>query len=217
MVPELSSKTIKDVSKFKAAVGGEGFMADIKYQNRKFVKPYSKHIFTTNSLPQVEDKTDGYYRRLNILNFDNKFNVNDNEFENTVLKELLKQENLDYLFNRSLRAYLKMYKSGSDFANAEESKEILEEYKKSNDTVFSFLTDENYQDSIYGVDRGTTTMWVTYKDFCMENDLKPLSKRQFFAELINKYGFVKKVNTGAYFFYRANPISLDDKGNFTKF
>jgi len=214
MVPELSSNSIKDVSKFKAAVGGERIMADIKYQNRKSVKPYSKHIFTTNVLPQVEDTTDGYYRRLNILEFDNKFDVNNNKFDINVFFE---QDNLDYLFNKGLRAYLKMYKSGSDFANAEESNKILEDYKASNDTVFSFLTDENYQDSIYGVDRGTRIMWEMYTDFCKENGLDRIKKCDFKPELLNKYKFTLKRIDSNYFYYRATPISLADREKFIKF
>ena len=94
IVPELPAQKIKDVGTFKGIVTGDSIKADVKYGARVGIIPYAKHIFSTNSLPQVKDTTDGFYRRLNILLFENKFDPATSNFK---IGEFLKQENLDYL------------------------------------------------------------------------------------------------------------------------
>lgn len=204
IVPELPATKIKDVSTFKGIVTGDEISADIKYKSRQTIVPYAKHIFTTNCLPQVNDPTNGFYRRLNIVMFDNEFEVSNN-FDINIL---LQQENLDYLGNIGFQAFLKMLESGKlEFANNVESLELLENYKRINNTILGFLKDEESIE-LFGTDIKTTEMWRKYKSFCGDNRLEPLPKLQFYEHLVKQFGFVKKLNTGTYYFYRQAP--LDD-------
>lgn len=202
MVPELPYTKVNDVATFKAVVTGDEMMADIKYHGRIKITPYAKHVFTTNCLPQVADSTEGFYRRLNILLFENKF-----EKSNTFnINEFYKQENLDYLGNIGLRAYLNMIKSNTmEFANLEESNCLLESYRRINNTVLGFLTDEESSE-IYGQDIKTTEVWKKYKSFCADNRLVPLTKVQFYEQLVKRYHFQKKTIDGYQHFYKGLPI-----------
>ena len=49
-----------------------------------------------------------------------------------------------------------------EFANAEESEKLLKCYRKINNTVLGFLTDEETS-SLLGTDVKTTVMWYRYK------------------------------------------------------
>ena len=86
LVPELPATKIKDVSTFKGIVTGDEISAEIKYKSRQTIVPYAKHVFTTNCLPQVNDPTNGFYRRLNIVMFDNEVEVNINLDINIIFK-----------------------------------------------------------------------------------------------------------------------------------
>lgn len=205
VVSELPSTKINDVGVYKGAVTGDEFMADVKNEDRKRITPYCKHIFSTNVLPQVADTTDGFYRRLNIILFDNKFEVSNN-FDISVF---LEQENLNYLANIGFREFLNLINSSEklQFANYEESNQILQAYKLTNDTVLSFLKDTEFvPESLYGRDLRTTQIWYWYKSFCLQNDLKPLKKVEFYSQLQNKYNFFKKTINGYEYFFRTTPI-----------
>ena len=88
------------------------------------------------------------------------------------------------------------------FANEQESNDIIKFYQKTNDTVYSFLNDEDEQPYIFGKDIQRKDMWKSYKDFCIDNNYDRLKKNQFFEELRKKYKFEEKVKNGLYYFYK---------------
>jgi len=61
---------------FKAIVTGDTIAADEKYGQPFQFKPYCKLLFSTNNMPRVKDKTEGYFRRLLVLPFNQQFTVN---------------------------------------------------------------------------------------------------------------------------------------------
>ena len=118
-----------------------------KYKDRYTIKPYAKNIFTANELPRVDDTTEGFYRRLNILLFEAKFS---DEAKKKFNKDnLLTKEARDYLASISVKAYLELLESESrDFANEEESNSVLDTYRKENNSVLSFLDSNRDRKSV---------------------------------------------------------------------
>lgn len=210
IVAEMSQKRIKDTSVFKSTISGDTFESDVKFQDSTNITTYIKHIFTANELPPVDDKTDGFYRKVNLLLFDNKFDVKTSSFN---VGEFKTQENLDYLANLAIRKYLKMINSGSlEFANQEESDKLLSAYKKENDSVVAFLTSSTAVDTIYGNSIRREFVFKMYREFCSLNELKPIGKHSFYRELREKYGFIEKpmFNHTEIHFYREIPIEKND-------
>ena len=161
-------------------------------------------VLPTNKLYIVNSKAiDSNCKDLADLNIYGKLNLQ------ALLSTAVKFEpNLDYLGNIGFQAFLKMLESGKlEFANNVESLELLENYKRINNTILGFLKDEESIE-LFGTDIKTTEMWRKYKSFCGDNRLEPLPKLQFYEQLVKQFGFVKKLNTGTYYFYRQAP--LDD-------
>ena len=74
-VEELPSNAISDTSTFKALVSG-GEMEARHPAGRPFtLKPRAAHIFCLNEMPTVSDTSDGFYRRLAIVNYDKKIDA----------------------------------------------------------------------------------------------------------------------------------------------
>lgn len=195
---------IGDVSKFKAIVTGDSMKADVKYHDRIDIKSYCKHVFTTNSLPPVNDTSEGFYRRLNILLFEKHFDTATSKFN---IKKFLEQDNLDYLGTIGIKAYQRLLKSNRlEFANSEESRMLLENYKQSNDSILSFLKSEEYQERIYNRDVKSTDMWLYYKTYCTYYGIKAESKHQFYRGLVEKYGFNKKIINGYDHYFKATQL-----------
>ena len=115
----------------------------------------------------------------------------------------MKQENLDYLGSLGIKEYIKLLHSNTkSFANAQESLELVQEYKINNDTNLSFLTDEDTQ-ALYDTDTRSTAIWLNYKAYCVDNRLTPVNKQEFYRRLKEDYGFTKKIINGYTYFYKA--------------
>lgn len=70
---ELSKNAIKEDSKFKMITGRSQLSASRKFKEKLTFVNFSKQIFAANSLPKIEDTTDGFWRRWIYLQFPYKF------------------------------------------------------------------------------------------------------------------------------------------------
>ena len=183
VVAELPRNHLRSVEVFKSLVTGDKMSVEQKYKNRYSIKPYAKNIFTANELPRVEDTTQGFYRRLNIILFEAQFT--DQEKKNFNKRNLYTQEALEYLAYISIQEYLKLLKSDSRaFANEEESNKVLGNYKKENNSVLSFLDSDRIKESL---DKGQSIdrpeFYSQYKVWCVDNGYKAKGRNRFYAEV----------------------------------
>lgn len=198
---ELPVTKIKDTSVLKATTTGDTIETKVKFNpDTLVIKSYVKHIFATNYLPEVTDKTNGFYRRVHIIPFENQFSAKNNTFNED---EFLSKENLDYLGRRALDEYLEMLDSGKlEFANEEESNNYVREFENLNDSVKAFITQEEFFPEDISLIRPRTEFMDLYKIYCSENLMTPVGKKQFYRELTTKYRFYIKPLNGTYFLCR---------------
>lgn len=182
-VAELSRMNLDTVEIFKGVVTGDEISVENKYEERHTISPYAKHIFTANEIPEVADKTNGFYRRLNILKFDKKFT--EEEKRNFNIDILLTQNAIDYLASISLKAYLELMKT-REFSNEKESEEIIINYK-SNDKSFYIYTNESKElkdiISKYHNLIPRNKLYLDYTNFCLENDYSLIGKNTFYEKI----------------------------------
>lgn len=200
---ELPVTKIKDTSVLKATTTGDTIETKVKLNpDTMVIVSFVKHIFATNYLPDVSDKTNGFYRRVYIIPFLNQFDAKDTSFSED---EFLSRDNLNYLGRRALDAYLDMLDRGNlEFSNEEESAKYVKEFENLNDSVKAFITQEDYFPENSLLMKTRTDFWKMYELYCDDNFVKKIGKKQFYTELTSKYGFsVKKIN-GEYYLYR-NP------------
>lgn len=196
VVAELPRNNLKSVEVFKSLVTGDKMAVEKKYKDRYTIKPYAKNIFTANELPRVDDTTEGFYRRLNILLFEAKFS---DEAKKKFNKEnLLTKEALEYLAFISAKAYVELLESNDRaFANEEESNKILNIYRKENNSVLSFLDSDNIKDKlILGQSIDRPELYSEYKNWCLECCYKPKGRNNFYKELRETGLIDEKLNNG---------------------
>jgi P4 family phage/plasmid primase-like protien len=104
-IGETNFSTLQRTSILKQLTGEDLLSGQFKYKNAFDFTNFAKIIIATNTLPQVSDKTDGFFRRTLIVDFPNQFKASkdiisqipDQEFENLarksicILKELLEK------------------------------------------------------------------------------------------------------------------------------
>ncbi len=205
VVAELPRNHLKSVEVFKSITTGDAMSVEQKYKDRVKIKPYAKSIFTANELPRVNDTTEGFYRRLQIVLFEAKFT--DEQKKNFNKRKLITPEALDYLASISVKAYLELLDSNTrNFANEEESQKVLDTYRKDNNSVLSFLNSDKVKDMFKNEQRiATTELFTQYKVWCQENLYKAKGRNNFLAEVKETKLFENKLYDGYDYFRRRLP------------
>jgi len=72
-IGETNYAIMEKTSMFKLATGGDPIPAEFKNKAPFEFRNTAKMVVNTNSLPQTKDKTDGFYSRWVILDFENQF------------------------------------------------------------------------------------------------------------------------------------------------
>ena len=95
---EMSQASIEDMSVLKELTGSEPIRVEPKYMPAYNTRLWAKHFFSTNEMPQMNDKTDAHYRREVIISFPNQFVEGENANPN-LKHELTTDEELSGIFN----------------------------------------------------------------------------------------------------------------------
>lgn len=178
---EMTDEFIDDVSNFKMWITGDEVEIEEKFKARQKISPYAKFIFSANELPRVVDKTEGFYRRLQLIPLEYQFTDRDAQKFN--FNELVNEEALEYLAKISLEAYLNM---GEKFSNYEESEKEIDKYKQVNNNILEFLNDVDYIRSFIEANTSTKRameVYECYKRYCQENGDKPIGLIKFYREM----------------------------------
>ena len=187
---EMTKEYLKDVSIFKQWITGDDLEIEEKFKKKQTITPYAKFIFNANELPKVADKTNGFYRRLQIIPFEAQFTSQENKKFN--FDELITKQALEYLAKISVEAYLNMK---STFSNNEESEKEINIYKIENNNVLSYLNDKD--NMLRYIEAGTSVkykkdVYEHYKNYCQQNSFKPKGRNTFYKEILNTEGIVRE-------------------------
>lgn len=168
------------------------------YQNEYTVVFRGKIISSGNSIPRVNDTSNGWQRRLVIIPFNGRFADNP---DTTLGDRLSCEAAVEYIIAMAVIYLPKVLKEG--FIMPKSVKQMLEEYRVENNPVLEFV--QEYGDSFAGRENGKIldTIYSTmYTNFCKENNYKPLCKLGFSKRLLEAGVENKKdVKTGKRIYY----------------
>lgn len=171
---------------FKTIASGNTISVRAIYGRPFDLKNTATLIFTANEVPTFKDKSYGLERRLCIIPFENKVK---NRIYN--IDELLSTDNAkSYLLNLGLKGIKRIYENGCDISFSQTITDVMTEYKLDNDSVLAYITefpdiDNNLVSEVYD----------QYKEFCSDNNLKPVSMQKF-SKRLSTVGYrssVKKI------------------------
>ena len=136
---EISSKEIVSDSYFKGIVSGDLITGEAKYKNPFTFRPFCKMMFATNNLPRVNDKSHGFYRKLIIIPFNQKFVDSNGQGPRKDKKrraKLLKE--IDGIFLWALKGLKRLEKRGF-FTEPKVISRKIEEYRRQNNPIIQFV------------------------------------------------------------------------------
>jgi len=105
--PDISSAPIKHTGVIKILTGKDKTSAQHKHQDPFDFRNYAKLIFSGNQIPEFNDKTDAWYKRIRPIVFPNKFTKTD---EKTVvgLEKILVEKELPGILNFAIQGWQRM-------------------------------------------------------------------------------------------------------------
>lgn len=191
---DLEISALEDTSTLKKLLGEDNIKGEAKGKQPVFFKSYAKLLFSTNELPVVKtERTNGFYRRLLILNM-NKIPA---EKDPGFLEKL--EKDLDYFIHICVNALERMYEDGR-LVESVSSVEAVRRLRCESDTVEAFLNETRC------VVRGglsdkarKSDLFRLYGVYCRVSDRQPLKKHAFFRALRAK-GFQEVKSEGVWHF-----------------
>jgi len=140
LMGETSFGTLTQTDYIKGLSGEDKMRIEFKGKNGFDAVNNAKLIIATNSLPATADKTDGFYRRWKIINFDNKFKV-----EKDVLADIPKEE-YNNLATKCFRILQEMWKNRI-FTNDGNFEDRKSNYEKHSNPLVLFI-EENFEKDV---------------------------------------------------------------------
>jgi P4 family phage/plasmid primase-like protien len=172
---DLEVSALEDTSVIKKILGEDSLRGEPKGKDAISFRNYAKLVFSTNELPLViYEKTNGFYRRLMILNMTRQ---PDNKRADYL--ELLKRET-DYLIRLSVKALERMYETGHIKESAG-SREAVQSLRNDSDTVEAWIFETCYRVRGARVERGQ--LYQSYDSYCFSTDRTSLSRNGFYRAM----------------------------------
>ena len=158
---------------FKAIVSGDTVEVNRKYKDAISVKIHTKLVLLFNSLPDCDDLTYGYFRKILIIPFNQRIQKEDIDVN---LIDKLKEE-LPGIFHWAIQGLKRLQKNNYKFSDCEASNVALSKYKEELNPVTIFF-DENYAFR-NGLSVKRSDIYKSYYNYCINNSIDVLSCQKF--------------------------------------
>jgi putative DNA primase/helicase len=196
---EISGKLEANI--FKQLVSGEPIEARLPYGQPFIMRDYAKMIFNCNELPTDVEHTPAYFRRFLIVPFG--VTIPEAEQDKQLAHRIIRSE-LSGVFNWVLAGLRRLLEQGR-FTDCEAVQQQLALYKRQSDSVRLFLDEYEYESHI---DQFTALkdLYRDYKNFCSEDNYRPVNNRNF-KKRLEGYGLrAEKRNIGQVVYVQRNQV-----------
>lgn len=184
---DISNRYIDEVSDLMSIVTGDTVTINPKHQQPFELSLKLFCLFSANELPRVRNKSQGWYRRLCIVPFKADFNGQKErpEIKNIFLKDT---ELLEWVLFKILNM-----PAFDKFIEPEAVAKEIDSYKKENDYLYAFVTDDYTERELHLIER-VPLKWIKeeYRTFLAENDLSAHIPYSFGKDLVR----ILRVHTG---------------------
>ena len=182
---DIPNTSIKDTSNLKKLTSGEMMMGRHLYGHPFQFEPYCKLIFASNHLVRFNDQSQGLYRRICFIPFNNSFTKENEEYESVFEEKLTSKESLSYLFEVAMQGLKRLIKNNG-FTEPEIVKELeIKFFHFNNHSVVEFVEDND-------VDGKTVdNAYAHYTNWCLMTS-KKLESKDSFGKTLSKMGYASQ-------------------------
>ncbi len=189
----------KALAILKKVTAGNWVSAEVKGGKTYEFRPYATCVFSCNRMPRLADNSEGVYRRFRIIPFLASFPSQSGSCNLHLERELSGEDAMQRTIFLGVQALMDAQSRGCLIQIAEQEA-MIDSIRKENSSVFQFVCEElEYgtpdAESIY--DHPTREIYGSYKAYCEEAGLRPVSRNNFSTEMCALYdAATKKVRIG---------------------
>jgi len=176
---ETPTKSMMNNSLFKSLTTGGEIQVRSPYKEPYFLENTAKLVFTCNELPDSQDNSFGYYRRLIIVPFSQKFTKDSPGFDPHISQKLMGE--LPGVFNMAMEGYKRLV-AQQGFTDSKAVSETLEKYTVENDTVMFWVTENMNVYTNGGFEQHFTPLRELYSSYRFDTESlgrKPVNYQHF--------------------------------------
>jgi putative DNA primase/helicase len=163
----------------------EGAPLEVKelYENKRLMTNYGKPVFLANTLPRVKDSSEGYFRRLILVPFNQT--IPHAERDEGLKRKIIATE-MPGVFNWVLTGLRRVW-ANKDFTKAKAVEDAVAEYREKSDTVLGFIN-ENAVEPCPDNPRPLKEWYAQYLQYCTEVGHRHTVTRNQFSDRLRKHG-----------------------------
>ena len=175
---DLELTALEDTSVIKKVLGEDSLRGEPKGKDSISFRNYAKLIFSTNELPLVRsEKTNGFFRRLMILNMTRQPEGRKADFLESIQREM------PYLIRLAVEALERLYASGG-IAESAGSREAVRSLRNDSDSVEAFISEMCTR--MRGIRTERSRLFNSYEEYCYSSGRKALLRNSFYRALRTK-------------------------------
>lgn len=175
---DISGKYLGESAIFKKVVTGNSMLVRRLYGNPFELESYATQIFCANRLPNVNDKSDGFMRRIIIIPLNAKFSSKDEDYDPFIEEKLLSDESIQYVLKLAIDGLRRVLMNRS-FTKSDQADHEKAEYAISNNNVLAWIEETEFN----AVNQGTKKSYMMYHTWCNENGYQPMQQGNFTKEM----------------------------------
>lgn len=184
---DVTSTALTDTSVIKQLTGDDDIQAEYKGGAIFFFRNNAKMMFSMNELPKVlDEKTNGFYRRLLIINF-----ATSGEYIPNLREELKDESEIEIVISHCISA-LKSALVRGKIIESRANQVQIQRLREESDTVAAFMADATEKNQDATTFRGDAYSY--YCEYCEREGRKSLGKQAFFKSMELKGYTAKKSN-----------------------
>lgn len=172
---DVEGKALAYTGRFKSVVSGEFITVRQIYEEPMTYKPFATLIFNCNKLPTIMDRTSGLYRRIVIVELNNKVLNPDRQFIDKI-----NDTDMEYLLYKAVQGIKKVLEEGHFRIDQSEEK-MINMFKRRQSALNEWL----YENSICMKDLHMATVQSLYSQFvawCQVSGHTKIMTKMSFAE-----------------------------------
>ena len=178
---------IKNTGKLKKLTGNDEYPGEFKYKTPFKFRNYAKLIFSCNEIPETDDTTDAFFRRLIIVNFTQQF-LAEKDYPH-IIDKLCTEEEFTGLLHELLGRLPRIIARGIRPTTNESMKETYEKYMRGTNPIGYFVEKALTLVDAAGNKILKEIMYESYRFFCHAKKIAPESEQSFSRKLKKEFGF----------------------------
>jgi putative DNA primase/helicase len=155
------------------------------FKNPWKFRPIAKHFLGMNTLPDIDDNTDGMWRRIYVIEFPRKFSEKEMDVELT--DKLIKE--LSGIFNWALEGYRRLRGQDFIFSDSLSMEKSKKRYKQKNSSVIDFVESHLPEILVSKPSVPFKDVYANYREFCSSEGIKRVFSKKDFRSALESEGY----------------------------